>query len=159
MARSDWETTNAIVAVVFFAFSVFLLWDNLFHRRRQAVEAVLAAGNACDELNGQDTRILELEPADSSLSDFFVVTSATDRRQARVLADVVKRRLLNEYGLDVTLKGNSADWILLDYLDFTVHIFVGKMRGYYDVEGSRASATSFTVSEFEKVLSLMPRDS
>ena len=42
---------------------------------------VQAAAAACEDKKGEDTRILELDPADSGLSDFFLVTSATNDRQ------------------------------------------------------------------------------
>jgi ribosome silencing factor RsfS/YbeB/iojap len=158
MARSDWETTNVIIAVVFFAVCVYLVWDSLFRRRvrepRHTAEAVLAAGTLCDEMNGLDTRILELDPTDSSLSDFFVVTSATDRRQALVIADVVKRQLLSDYGLNATVEGRNGDWMLLDYADFVVHIFVAEMRNFYDLERLRKRAISFTLPEFGKVVKM-----
>ncbi len=157
MSRADWERTNAITAVIFFACSAFLVWDELFRRGArdsQITAAVLTAGNVCDEFNGHNTRILKLDSSDSSSGDYFVVTSATDRRQARVLADVIKRRLLNDHNLEVFLGdgANSTEWILLDYVDFTIHIFTGEKREFYDVEGARASAISFTIREFQKAL-------
>ena len=43
---------------------------------------VQAAATVCEDKKGQDTRILELDPVDAGLSDFFLVTSATNDRQA-----------------------------------------------------------------------------
>jgi ribosomal silencing factor RsfS len=118
MARSDWAITNAVTAVVFIAFSIYLVWDSLFRRRaqepRHTAEVVLAAAAICDQMSGRDTRILELDPADSSLADFFVVTSASDRRQAATIADEIGLRLKRDYGVDATVEGRDGDWILLD---------------------------------------------
>lgn len=164
MSKADWETTNGIIAAVFIGFCLFLVWNGLFRRGQMrnsynVSEAVLEAAKVCEELDGHDTRILKLSPDDSSPSDYFVVTSAPDRRKARVLEEVVKGRLLNGYGLDVTLNDDGAKWILLDYLDFTVHIFVGDARNFYDIEKSRTSAVSFTVPEFQKGFRMKPRGS
>lgn len=141
MSRSDWETINAVISLVFFAISLFLVWDSLFRRRvrkpRHNAEAVLAVGQLCDEMNGLDTRILELAPTDSALVDFFVLTSAADQRQALVIADVVKRKLLSEYDLTATVEGTNSGWLLLDYTKFVVHIFVAERRDFYDLERLR----------------------
>ena len=52
---------------------------------------VQAAAEACESKKGEDTRILELDPIDSGLSDFFLVTSATNDRQTTAIADEVER--------------------------------------------------------------------
>lgn len=157
MSRSDWEATNGVISLVFLAISVFLIWDSLIRRPvrglRHIAEAVLAAGHLCDEMKGLDTRILELDPTDSALANFFVVTSATDQRQAAVIADIVKRKLLSEYDLTATTEeGYTSSWILLNYGDFDVHIFVAEKRNFYNIERLRKCAISFTLPEFGKVV-------
>ena len=58
---------------------------------------VQAAAAACEDKKGEDTRILELDPIDSGLSDFFLVTSATNDRQAVAIADEVELRLKRNF--------------------------------------------------------------
>jgi ribosome-associated protein len=60
---------------------------------------VQAAAAACEDKKGEDTRILELDPADSGLSDFFLVTSATNDRQAVAIADEIDYRLKHVFGV------------------------------------------------------------
>jgi ribosome silencing factor RsfS/YbeB/iojap len=158
MARSDWAVINVLTAVAFIAFSIYLVWDSLFWRRAQGprytAEVVRAASAICEAMNGQDTRILELAPNDSSLSAFLVVTSAADHRTVRAIADEIESRLKDDFGASATVEGSNRDWILLDYVDFIVHIFLAGKRAFYDIERLRKPANSFSPSEFEKAMRL-----
>ena len=103
---------------------------------------VQAAAAACEDKKGLDTRILELDPIDSGLSDFFLVTSASNDRQAVAIADEIEIRLKREFGVYAnSVEGRrKGDWILLDYVDFVVHVFLAERRAFYDIERLRKSA-------------------
>ncbi|KAA6463321.1 ribosome silencing factor [Acidobacteria bacterium AB60] len=115
---------------------------------------VQAAAAACEDKKGVDTRILELDPADSGLSDFFLVTSATNDRQAVAIADEIELRLKREFGLmPNSVEGRrNGEWVLLDYVDFVAHVFLAERRAFYDIERLRKSARPFTVPEFDAEL-------
>jgi ribosome-associated protein len=115
---------------------------------------VQAAAAACESKKGQDTRILELDPADSGLSDFFLVTSASNDRQAVAIADEVELRLKRDFGaLAHSVEGRRrGEWILLDYVDFVVHVFLAERRAFYDIERLRKAARHVTPAEFDEEL-------
>ena len=115
---------------------------------------VQAAAAVCEDKKGDDTRILELDPVDSGLADFFLITSATNDRQAMAIADEIELRLKREFGVYAhSVEGRrQGEWILLDYVDFVVHIFLAERRAFYDIERLRKSAKPFTPEEFEKEL-------
>jgi len=115
---------------------------------------VQAAGQVCEDKNGQDTRILELEPIDAGLSDFFLVTSATNDRQAVAIADEIEHRLKKEFGAyPNSVEGRRhGEWILLDYVDFVVHVFLAPCRAFYDIERLRKSARPLTPAELDAEL-------
>jgi ribosome-associated protein len=115
---------------------------------------VQAAAQACEDKKGLDTRILELDPVDAGLSDFFLITSATNDRQAVAIADEVEHRLKKEYGvMPNSVEGRKqGDWILLDYFDFVVHVFLSERRAFYDIERLRKSARPLTPAEFDAEL-------
>ena len=115
---------------------------------------VQAAAAACEDKKGNDTRILELDPVDSGLSDFFLVTSATNDRQAVAIADEVEMRLKREFGVfPNSVEGRrKGDWVLLDYVDFVVHVFLADRRAFYDIERLRKSARPITPAEFDAEL-------
>src|SRR5579863_8469717 len=121
---------------------------------QQASILVQAAAAACEDKKGVDTRILELDPADSGLSDFFLVTSATNDRQAVAIADEIEQRLKRDFGiLPNSVEGRrNGEWILLDYVDFVAHVFLAERRAFYDIERLRKSARPFTVPEFDAEL-------
>jgi ribosome-associated protein len=115
---------------------------------------VQAAAAVCEDKKGLDTRILELDPIDSGLSDFFLVTSASNDRQAIAIADEIEGRLKREFGVYAnSVEGRrKGDWILLDYVDFVVHVFLAERRAFYDIERLRKSARPLTPAEFDAEL-------
>jgi len=115
---------------------------------------VQAAAQVCEEKKGVDTRILELDQIDAALSDFFLVTSATNDRQAIAISDEIEYRLKHEFGvMPNSVEGRrQGDWILLDYVDFVVHVFLAERRAFYDIERLRKSARPITPAEFDEEL-------
>jgi ribosome-associated protein len=115
---------------------------------------VQAAAAVCEEKKGEDTRILELDPIDAGLSDFFLVTSATNNRQSIAIADEIEFRLKKEFGVyPNSVEGRRlGEWILLDYVDFVVHVFLAERRAFYDIERLRKSARPLTPAEFDAEL-------
>jgi len=120
----------------------------------ESYQLLLAAAAACEDKKGVDTRILELDPIDAGLSDFFLVTSATNDRQAIAIADEIEMRLKKEFGVfPNSVEGRrKGDWILLDYVDFVVHVFLVERRAFYDIERLRKSARPLTPVEFDTEL-------
>src|ERR1700758_4549491 len=115
---------------------------------------VKAAAAACEDKKGEDTRILELDPADSGLSDFFLITSATNDRQAVAIADEIEHRLKHDFNVvPNSVEGRrQGDWILLDYVDFVAHVFLTERRAFYDIERLRKSARPITPEQFDAEL-------
>ncbi|MGB7266303.1 MAG: ribosome silencing factor [Terracidiphilus sp.] len=122
--------------------------------QKQTRILVQAAAAVCEEKKGQHTRILELDPIDSGLSDFFLVTSATNDRQAVAIADEIELRLKRNFGAyPNSVEGRrNGEWILLDYVDFVVHVFLEERRAFYDIERLRKSARPLTPAEFDAEL-------
>ena len=99
--------------------------------KRQVSEALLA----CQDKQAEDVAVLELEKDSGAFTDFFVMCSGTNSRQVQAIADAVDERL-EALGLRVTHSEGykQAEWVLLDYVDFVVHIFSEKARQFYDLE-------------------------
>jgi ribosome-associated protein len=118
--------------------------------RRQLLVAVAA----CDDKKGEDTRILELDPADSGLADFFLITSASNDRQVVAIADEIEFRLKKDFGLyAASVEGRrQAEWILLDYVDIVIHVFLAEKRAFYNIERLRKSARNLSATEVESEL-------
>ena len=127
---------------------------NISQAQKQTRTLVQAAAAVCEEKKGQHTRILELDPVDSGLSDFFLVTSATNARQAVTIADEIELRLKHNFGaFPNSVEGRrNGEWILLDYVDFVIHVFLAERRAFYDIERLRKSARPLTLEEFDAEL-------
>lgn len=95
--------------------------------------AILAL-NAMKEKKAEDIRIIDIEKI-STLADYFLIASGTNRNQVHALADFVEEKLGRAgYEVQHTEGYESANWILLDYGDIIVHIFDRKNRLYYDLD-------------------------
>lgn len=120
----------------------------------QTRKMVLTAIAACDDKKGEDTRVLQLDPADSAFTDFFVITSAANERQSQAIADEIELRLKREFSTYAnSVEGRRiGEWILLDYVDFVVHIFLRARREFYDIERLRKTARPIALAELTAAL-------
>jgi len=89
-----------------------------------------------------------LEKDSGAFTDYFVVCSGTNPRQVQAIADAVDERL-EGLGIRTAHKEGykQAEWVLLDYVDFVVHIFTENARQYYDLERLWKSATKLEPSQ------------
>jgi ribosome-associated protein len=113
---------------------------------RQVAEAI----SACQEKKAEEITILELEKDSGAFTDYFLVCSGTNSRQIQAIADEVEERL-KKAGLRPThVEGyKQAEWVLIDYVDFVVHVFSDKARKYYDLERLWKSARRMQPEELK----------
>jgi len=117
-------------------------------------QLLLAAAAACEDKKAEDIRILALDPAESGLTDYFLICNGTNDRQNVAISDEIEIRLKREFGVyPNSVEGRrQAEWILMDYVDFIVHIFSPEKRAFYGLERLRKSATSLSISELNAEL-------
>jgi ribosome-associated protein len=98
-------------------------------------ERVRLALHAAGEKKAHDLVVLDLREV-ASFTDFFVIASGTNVRQVQAVADEVQEQLRKHLGVKpARVEGyNSAEWVLLDYGDFILHVFEEKSRRFYDLE-------------------------
>lgn len=118
--------------------------------KKQITEAIAA----CQDKKAESVTILEMEKESNAFTDYFLICSGVNPRQVQAIADEVEERL-EKSGQRVTHKEgyNQAEWVLLDYVDFVVHIFSERARQYYDLERLWKTAKRLEASDLEK----MPR--
>ncbi|MDX1660388.1 MAG: ribosome silencing factor [Gemmatimonadota bacterium] len=102
--------------------------------------ALLAAREAADR-KGSDVALLDLRGL-TSATDFFVIASGESDVQVKSIADRIEARLRDEKDARPWhVEGlSNAYWVLLDYVDFVVHVFHKDARDYYDLERLWADA-------------------
>jgi len=112
--------------------------------KHQVSEAILA----CKDKKAEHVTILELEKDSGAFTDYFVMCTGTNPRQIQAIADAVDERLEALGMRPAHTEGyKQAEWVLLDYVDFVVHIFSETARRYYDLERLWKSATKLEPAE------------
>jgi ribosome-associated protein len=104
-------------------------------KKSELRKQVAAAIQACLEKKAEELTILEMEKGSGAFTDYFVLCSGTNPRQVQAIADEVELRLKHAGLRPTHVEGyNQADWVLIDYVDFVVHVFSEKARRFYDLE-------------------------
>ena len=115
--------------------------------KQQIAEAMAA----CLDKKAESVTILEMEKGSNAFTDYFLICSGINPRQVQAIADEVEERL-EKSGQRVTHKEgySQAEWVLLDYVDFVVHIFSEKARQYYDLERLWKTAKKLEAADLKK---------
>ena len=115
----------------------------------EANQLLRVAADACDSRKAEDIRILALDPSESSLTDYFLICNGTNERQNVAISDEIEHRLKQEFGVyPNSVEGRrQGEWVLMDYVDFVVHIFMPEKREYYGLERLRKTAKNVTLDD------------
>jgi ribosome-associated protein len=118
---------------------------------QQSREQVGLAVRAVEGKKGEDVVILEMDRNAGAFTDYFVLCTGTNPRQIQAIADDVERQLSAAGARPNSVEGyNQAEWVLLDYVDFVVHIFSERARKFYDLERLWKSARRLTPEDLKK---------
>lgn len=97
-------------------------------------ERIRRAINAAAEKKGIEPTVLDLRGI-STFTDFFVIVTGANRRQVQAISDEVVEQLKRSGNPAARVEGyQNAEWVLIDYGDFVVHVFDDKARRFYDLE-------------------------
>ena len=110
----------------------------------------LEAARAASDKKAEKIAILDVSEQ-LVISDHFVICSGNTERQVRTIADEVERRLIATKGVKSRRREGTheARWVVLDYVDFMVHVFRKEERDYYDLERLWGDAHRVPFSEGE----------
>jgi ribosome-associated protein len=110
-------------------------------------ERALLCINASLEKKAKDLTILNLKEI-SAFTDYFIICSGTSDRQVRAIAAAIQENLKKAEILPLGIEGEAAGrWVLMDYDDVIIHIFLESVRTFYDLERLWAEAPRMTVPE------------
>lgn len=100
----------------------------------RSLDLALTAAEAASAKQARDVRVLDVS-VPLVISDYFVICSAGNERLVRAIADEVERACREKGAKPLRREGErEARWILLDFVDFVVHVFAEEERNYYDLE-------------------------
>ena len=118
------------------------------HGKEVEISELLAKRSAelALEKKCEDIKILDLRGL-TSVTDFFVIATADSERKAKAAAEHVIDELKEDGERPMHVEGmDSMHWILLDYIDVVVHIFMPDERRFYDLESLWSDAPVITVT-------------
>ena len=99
-------------------------------------QLITAIVDALENVKGKDIRILDLRDIENAVCKYFIICSGGSNTQVNALSGSVQKQVsksLKEKPFQV--EGiETAEWVLLDYIDIVVHIFQNSVREYYDIE-------------------------
>jgi ribosome-associated protein len=105
------------------------------------------AVRGAEEKKAEDIKVLDLREV-TSFTDYFVICSVSNPRQGQAVCDEIHKRLKETGELPVSMEGfQTAEWILMDYGDFLVHIFSTNARTYYELERLWRHAKSVNLAD------------
>ena len=100
----------------------------------------LLAAEVCDEKKAKDIIVLDVRKI-TTISDYFIVCSTSNERQARAIAEGMRMRMKELGRREMGVEGiEDARWVLQDFGDIVLHIFHESQREFYDIEGLWADA-------------------
>jgi ribosome-associated protein len=105
------------------------------HDEQVVPQECLVAARAAEAKSGERTAVLAMGEV-LGITDAFVITSGRNTRQVKTIVDEVERRVKESGGRGPTrVEGlDDARWVLMDYDDFLVHVFLDEAREFYDLE-------------------------
>lgn len=114
-------------------------------------EKALRSGRFAEEKKAKDVIILELKGL-SDLADFFVVTSGTSERHVKTVAESVELGMKKEGTRPYSVEGyEQGRWVIVDYGDVVVHVFLEELRELYDLENLWIEAKRYRTDEENKI--------
>ena len=119
-------------------------------KKNELKQQVAAAIQACLDKKAEEISVLEMEKGSGAFTDYFVLCSGTNPRQVQAIADEVELRLKTADVRPAQVEGyKQGEWILVDYVDFVVHVFSEKARKFYDLERLWKTAKRLEPSELK----------
>ena len=119
------------------------------HQAENAEEIVATVVEAMDTVKGKEIVTLDLRETGTAVTDYFVICHANSKTQVDALADKVIDEVFAKNGVKpYHVEGrDNTEWILIDFVDVVVHIFLQSMRKFYQLEELWADAEKIVNSE------------
>ncbi len=114
---------------------IFANTDSIGEEERTLHPELAECIEAARDKKAEDIVVLDLRGL-SDVTDYFVICHGTNERQVVAIADAVEERLSRTLGRSPAhVEGRrTSDWILMDYIDFVVHVFAEEKRAFYRLE-------------------------
>lgn len=113
--------------------------------KKLSADLTAAIAAALDK-KAENAVVLDLTKA-SAFTDFFIICNGANRRQVQAIADAVQEALARRGSKPALVEGyERGEWVLIDYFDFIVHVFMPATREFYSLERLWGDAERVEVS-------------
>ncbi len=113
----------------------------------QPFEKAALAAKCIDDKKGKKLQVLQVGEL-TSIADYFVIASGTSSTQVKAIADEVIDKMKQTGEEPIHIEGfNSAMWILIDFADVVVHVFMEETRDFYGIERLWADAKQISIAD------------
>ena len=112
------------------------------HQSENTEEIVATVVEAMDSVKGKEIVTLDLRETGTAVTDYFVICHASSKTQVEAIAEKVEDEVWEKTGVKpYHIEGKeNTEWILIDFVDVIVHIFLQSARSYYQLEDLWADA-------------------
>jgi ribosome-associated protein len=118
-------------------------------KKNELKSQITVALAACEDKKAEQITLLEMDQNSGAFTDYFLICSGSNPRQVQAISDEVELRLKRAGFYPNNIEGHrQAEWVLIDYVDFVVHIFSEAARRYYDLERLWKSAKKIEPADF-----------
>lgn len=120
-------------------------------KKSEIKSQVAIAVKACQEKKAENISVLRLDEQASGFTDYFLLCSGSNPRQVQAISDEIDQKLSADGVEPKHIEGfTQAEWVLMDYVDFVVHIFSENARKFYDLERLWKTAKRIEVADLLK---------
>jgi ribosome-associated protein len=114
-------------------------------------QEMLAAIEAAESKKAENVVILEMDKTAGAFTDHFIICTGSSSRQIQSISDEIELQVKRQTGTYAhQVEGyREAEWVLVDYMDFIVHVFNEERRAFYGLERLWKSARTMSVAEFK----------
>lgn len=114
-------------------------------------EKVRTCGTYADEKKAKDVLILELMGL-TDIADYFLLASGTSERHVRTISEYVETNMKDIGIVPYSVEGyNDGRWVIIDYQNVIVHIFLETLRELYDLESLWIEAKRYRINKENKI--------
>ena len=119
------------------------------HQAGNAEEIVATVVEAMDAVKGKEIVTLDLRETGTAVTDYFVICHAASKVQVDAIADKIIDQVRDKNGVKpYHIEGrDNTEWILIDFVDVVVHVFLQSMRQFYQLEELWADAEKIVNKE------------
>ncbi len=112
------------------------------YRNEDSDQLLKSIVEAMQEKKGADILSMDLKPTNSSVTDYYIICHAASKTQVGAIADFIEEQVRKINGIKPhNVEGaENAEWILMDYFDVVVHVFLEDTRNYFRIEKLWADA-------------------